>query len=60
MAFKSIFDGRFKYRNSLSTDIRQTFERIRREQRSRNGRTDTRRKVVATVDPARAHDRDSA
>jgi hypothetical protein len=32
MAFKSVFDKSFKYRNSSSTDIRLTFERVRREQ----------------------------
>jgi hypothetical protein len=33
MALKSIFDSDFKYRNADSTDVRLTFERIRREQR---------------------------
>ena len=33
VAFKSILDPDFKYRNSASTDVRKTFERIRREQR---------------------------
>jgi hypothetical protein len=33
MAFKSILDPDFTYRNALSTDVRKTFERIRREQR---------------------------
>jgi hypothetical protein len=33
MAFKSILDPEFKYRNAASTDVRKTFERIRREQR---------------------------
>jgi hypothetical protein len=32
MAFKSVFDPAFKYRTAVSTDIRQTFKRIRREQ----------------------------
>ena len=32
MAFKSILDRQFKYHNAVSTDIRKTFERIRREQ----------------------------
>jgi hypothetical protein len=33
MSFKSILDPDFKYRNSASTDVRKTFERIRRERR---------------------------
>ena len=32
MAFKSILDREFKYRNAVSTDIRLTFDRIRAEQ----------------------------
>jgi hypothetical protein len=32
MSFKSILDPEFKYRNAASTDVRKTFERIRREQ----------------------------
>jgi hypothetical protein len=31
MSFKSILDPEFKYRNSASTDVRKTFERIRKE-----------------------------
>jgi hypothetical protein len=31
MAFKSVLDPSFNYRNSMSTDIRVTFERVRRE-----------------------------
>jgi hypothetical protein len=34
MAFKSVFDPAFKYRTAVATDIRATFERVRREQRS--------------------------
>jgi hypothetical protein len=34
MAFKSILDPAFKYRTAVSTDIRETFERVRREQQS--------------------------
>ena len=33
MRFKSILDPEFKYRNAASTDVRKTFERIRRERR---------------------------
>lgn len=32
MAFKSLLDSDFQYRNSANTDVRETFERIRREQ----------------------------
>jgi hypothetical protein len=35
MAFKSILDKTFKYRNAVSTDVRHTFERVKREQRLR-------------------------
>jgi hypothetical protein len=54
MAFKSILDPSFKYRNSASTDVRKTFERIRREQRlnsqgARSGEEEHNTKVVATI-----------
>ena len=32
---KSILDPSFRYTNSANTDLRKTFARIRREQRSR-------------------------
>lgn len=37
MVFKSVLDPDFNYRNAASTDIRLTFERIRREQEERSG-----------------------
>ena len=40
MAFKSILDRQFKYHNAVSTDIRKTFERIRREQQLERGHRD--------------------
>jgi len=33
MAFKSLLDPDFQYRSAANTDVRETFERIRREQR---------------------------
>ena len=35
MAFKSLLDPSFTYRNAASTDVRLTFDRIRREQREK-------------------------
>lgn len=31
---KSVFDPQFKYRPSFETDVRKTFEKIRREQQA--------------------------
>jgi hypothetical protein len=39
---KSVFDPSFKYRPSFETDVRKTFEKIRREQQS-----DRRKEAVA-------------
>jgi hypothetical protein len=33
-SMKTIFDASFKYKHSLETDVRKTFERIRREQQA--------------------------
>jgi hypothetical protein len=48
MAFKSVFDPAFKYRTAISTDIRKTFERVRRGQRldQQEPRQERRLKVV--------------
>jgi hypothetical protein len=35
---KSVFDSSFKYTPSFATDVRKTFERVRREQRQVRGR----------------------
>ena len=35
---KSVFDSSFKYTPSFDTDVRKTFERVRREQRQVRGR----------------------
>ena len=37
MTFRSILDPKFQYRNAASTDITQTFKRIRGELRQQNG-----------------------
>jgi hypothetical protein len=59
MAFKSILDQNFKYRNAASTDLSKTFERLRREQRvvtSDSRTTDSpSAKVVATIGGPRRH-----
>ena len=36
MAFKHVFDPQFKYRSADMTDVRLTFQRIRREQRNQS------------------------
>ena len=36
MAFRSILDPKFQYRNSASTDITQTFKRVRGELRQQS------------------------
>ena len=38
---KSVFDPSFKYRPSIETDVRKTFERIRRELQARGNRQAT-------------------
>lgn len=48
MAFKSVLDPAFKYRTALSTNIRETFERIRQEQRL-DQHAERRRKVVPII-----------
>jgi hypothetical protein len=35
---KTVFDPSFKYTRSLETDVRKTFERVRRQQRQVRGR----------------------
>jgi hypothetical protein len=39
---KSILDPAFRYVPSIETDVRKTFERIRREQREQTGTTSNR------------------
>ena len=64
MAFKSLLDPSFTYRNAASTDVRLTFDRIRREQREREKRRQAEQQqaermgVLANAvrtDEARAH-----
>ena len=38
---KSIFDSSFRYTRSVETDVRKTFERIRREQQAERRRKAT-------------------
>ena len=33
MTFKSLLDPDFQYRSAANTDVRETFERVRREER---------------------------
>jgi hypothetical protein len=51
MAFKSLLDPTFTYRNSANTDVRLTFERVRREQQIEAQRERAREagKVVAII-----------
>ena len=35
---RTVFDPSFKYTRSLETDVRKTFERVRRQQRQARGR----------------------
>ena len=35
---KTVFDSSFRYTRSLETDVRKTFERVRRQQRQVRGR----------------------
>ena len=50
IVFKSILDPEFQYRNAASTDVRKTFERIRRQQRLEQHRKEGQSsKVVATI-----------
>jgi hypothetical protein len=60
MAFKSIFGKTFTYRNALTTDIRQTFERARREQRRQKGLAETGQAAHASKVVVRASRRSSA
>jgi hypothetical protein len=54
MAFKSILDPKFQYTNAASTDITQTFRRIRAELRQQSGQRagGLTSKVVGTIGKA--------
>jgi len=54
MTFRSILDPKFQYRSAASTDITQTFKRIRSElrQQSRQAAGSPASKVVATIGKA--------
>ena len=47
MPFKSLLDPSFTYRSAANTDVRLTFERVRREQEALRARERNRAKVVA-------------
>ena len=49
---KSILDPSFKYRSAASTDVRKTFDRIRRQQRQDERRTQSSEAVPVVVDIA--------
>ena len=54
MVFKSVLDPDFNYRNAASTDIRLTFERIRREQEERSGNRKVKQAVSVPVAETRS------
>jgi hypothetical protein len=50
MGFKSLLDPTFTYRNAANTDVRATFERVRREQQeARRQREHDPAKVIAII-----------
>ena len=51
MAFKSLLDPTFTYRNAANTDVRLTFERVKREleEESQRERARDSAKVVAII-----------
>jgi hypothetical protein len=49
MAFKSILDPTFEYRNAASTDVRKTFERVRRKVDETAVRAQDNRRNVSTM-----------
>lgn len=49
MPFKSVLDPTFLYRNSANTDVRLTFERVKREQEALRQRDRESAKVVAII-----------
>lgn len=53
MTFKSVFDPDFQYRGTDTTNLRLTFERIRREQRrAQRAALEAQNKVVARIGPS--------
>jgi hypothetical protein len=46
---KSILDPKFVYRNAASTDVRATFERIKREQKEQKEAAEKAAKVIKIV-----------
>jgi hypothetical protein len=58
MAFKSVFDRDFKYRSADLTDVRLTFERIRREQRKARRRANAKLATMTAPTSASGRERD--
>jgi hypothetical protein len=60
MAFKSVFDPDFKYRSADTTDVRLTFERIRRDferirreqRKAQRAALEAESKIVARIGPS--------
>lgn len=46
---KDILDAKFRYRPSFDTDVKKTFDRIRKEREK--AEAETAKKVVATIKP---------
>ncbi len=52
---KSILDRSFRYTSSVETDLRKTFARIRREQRTQERERAVDAQALAKIRPLRQH-----